>query len=98
MNPKIFQWLGLAFRAGKVVHGEEGAIKSIRSKQARLVLIASDASESTLKKITDKCSFYNVPLKVAMPREDLGRAIGKPERVTVAITDQGFAKRILDLM
>jgi ribosomal protein L7Ae-like RNA K-turn-binding protein len=98
MNPKIFQWLGLAFRAGKIVHGEEGVLKSIRSKQARVVLIADDASESTLKKFTDKCSFYDVPLKVALSRDRLGQAIGKPERVIVAVTDPGFAKRILDLM
>jgi ribosomal protein L7Ae-like RNA K-turn-binding protein len=98
MNPKIFQWLGLAFRAGKIVHGEGSVLTSIRSNQAKLVLIADDASEGTRKKFNDKCTFYKVTLKVATNREQLGHAIGKPERVVVAVTDQGFAERILDLM
>jgi ribosomal protein L7Ae-like RNA K-turn-binding protein len=98
MNPKLYSLLGLAFRAGKLVHGEEGVLKAVRSNQAKVVFIADDASASTQKKFTDKCSFYQIPLKQTMSRDKLGHAIGKAERVVVAVTDPGFAERMLDLM
>jgi len=35
---KFYRMLGLAARAGKVVHGEGGAVDSIRNKKAKLRL------------------------------------------------------------
>lgn len=98
MNSKLFQWLGLAYRAGRIVHGEEGVLKAVRSGQAQLVILAKDASEATAKKMINKCTFYDVPLIRTLSRQELGQAIGKAERVIVAVTDQGFAKRMLNLM
>ena len=50
----IYNFLGLAFRANKVITGES-VLKGIRSKRVDLVIIASDASENTKKKYIDKC-------------------------------------------
>lgn len=99
MNPKCFNLLGLAMRAGKLVSGEETVIKTIRSGKAALVIFTEDASQGTKKKITDKCSSYKVPFYEIMQRGELGHAIGKAERVVIALTDTGFAgqvKRLLD--
>ena len=54
--------LGLANRARKIISGEEFVVKEIRSGKAKLVLLSADASANTTKKITDKCTFYQVPL------------------------------------
>ncbi len=86
--------LGLASRARKLISGEEFVISNIRNGQAYLVLIASDASENTMKKITDKCGSYNVPYRVVEDRYILGATIGKDARVVVAVTDRGFAKKL----
>jgi ribosomal protein L7Ae-like RNA K-turn-binding protein len=90
--------LGLAYRARKVVSGEESVIKEIRGSQAHIVLLSDDASANTAKKVTDKCKYYNIPYKRIPNREILGRAIGKESRVVVAVTDQGFAKKLLNLL
>lgn len=95
------QWmslLGLANRARKLISGEELVVKEIRSGKARLVLLAEDASKNTEKKISDKCAYYQVPLKRVENRSLLGQAIGKEARVVVAILDEGFAKKLLTLL
>lgn len=97
-NNNWFPLLGLAYRARKVVSGEESVMKEIRSSSAKIVLLSGDASGNTAKKVTDKCKYYNIPYKRVSDREILGRAIGKESRVVVAVTDQGFAKKLLNLL
>jgi ribosomal protein L7Ae-like RNA K-turn-binding protein len=95
------QWmslLGLANRARKLISGEELVVKEVRSGRAKLVLLAADASANTAKKISDKCNYYQVPLKKVENRELLGQAIGKEARVTVAILDKGFATKLQTLL
>jgi ribosomal protein L7Ae-like RNA K-turn-binding protein len=88
--------LGLAMRAGKLVTGDEAVMKAVRSGEAKLVVLARDASENTGKKLADKCRSYGVPLVVGFNRQALGAAIGKQERVVLAVTDQRFADMIAD--
>ncbi|PLR69787.1 MULTISPECIES: YlxQ family RNA-binding protein [Bacillaceae] len=95
------QWmslLGLANRARKIVSGEELVIKEVRQSRAKLVLLSSDASDNTAKKVTDKCSYYRIPLVSVPDRYMLGQAIGKDARVVVAIVDAGFAAKIKTLL
>lgn len=91
---KALSSLGMAMRAGKLVTGDEIVLKAIRHKQAHLVIIAGDASANTKKKFNDKCGTYGIQLAEAFDREQLGRAIGKPERVVLAVTDAQFGKMI----
>jgi len=90
--------LGLANRARKVISGEELVLKEIRSGRAKLVLLADDASTNTAKKITDKSRYYNIKLKPVKDRYTLGSAIGKEARVVVAVTDIGFANKLMSLL
>lgn len=90
--------LGLANRARKIISGEELVVKEIRKKQAKLVLLSSDASDNTSKKIRNKCEYYQVPLRIVQDRYQLGQAIGKEERVVVAVLESGFAKKLLTLL
>ncbi|KIL35325.1 50S ribosomal protein L7ae [Cohnella kolymensis] len=93
---KVLSRLGLAMRAGKLASGEEIVMKAIRSGEAKLVLLAGDASENTGKKIADKCASYGIPLRIGFTRQELGAAVGKPERVIFAVTDKGFADMLTD--
>jgi len=90
--------VGLAFRARKCSTGEDTIINDIRNKKAKLVLIASDISESTRKKLTDKCNTFQIPYIEVEDRSILGSAIGKSERVAVAILDEGFATKLKTLL
>ncbi len=95
---KVLQLLGLATRAGKVVTGEELVVREIQGRRAHLVILAEDVSSNTMKKVTDKCSFFNVERHVWGSREELGHAIGKESRVVLAITDAGFAGKFSEYL
>jgi ribosomal protein L7Ae-like RNA K-turn-binding protein len=90
--------LGLAHRAGKVVLGEELVVREIQNGRAKLVILAKDASRNTSKKITDKCRYYQVPLRLAESRELLGHAVGKEARVAAALLEAGFAEKMAALL
>lgn len=98
MNDQYLNLLGLAFRARKIVTGEENLISHIKKHQVKLVLIANDASDNTQKKLTDKCTFYDVPYRIVDDRTRLSAAIGKQGRVAVGIVDEGFAQKLGELL
>ncbi len=87
--------LGLAYRARKLTYGTTNVIKSIRDGSAKLVIIASDTSDNTKKKITDKCKYYDVPFKIEFSSVEISNAIGKRNIMTVSILDSGFKEMLL---
>ncbi len=91
----VYSMLGLCLKAGKLVSGQEQTEKAVRDKTAQLVLVSSDASEGTNKRMHDKCASYNVPVFVYGLMEDMGRAVGRETRSCVAITDRGLADSIM---
>lgn len=91
---RIYSMLGLAMKAGKVVSGEFATDKSIKEGSAFLVIIALDASENTRKKFSNSCEFYKVPKFIYGTKDELGRAIGRDMRSSLAVTDEGFAKSL----
>ena len=96
MQDRVLMQLGLAARAGRVAAGGFSAEEAVKSRKARLVLIAEDAKTNTAKKFTDKCTFYKIPFRFYGTKEALGRAVGREERACVAVIDRGFAESILD--
>lgn len=90
-HSKTLSYLGLALRAGKLASGDEAVLKAVRSGTAKLVFLASDASDNAKKKYRDKCGYYGVPIIEIYERRELGRSVGKPERVVVAVTDEGLS-------
>ncbi|MFZ0370644.1 MAG: YlxQ family RNA-binding protein [Halobacillus sp.] len=98
MNKRYLNLLGLAFGAGKCTLGEEAIVRDIQKNRAKIVLIASDTGKQTKKKLTDKCSFYDIPCYMVDDRETLSHAIGKAGRVAIAVLDQGFAKKLQSLL
>ena len=94
MQSKIFSSLGLATKAGKTQSGEFCTEKSVKSFNAFLVILAEDASDNTKKMFTNMCTYYEVPCVIYGTKEELGHAMGKQFRASVAITDEGFAKMI----
>ena len=81
-----------------IVSGET-LIKSIAANETKLVVIANDASANTKKKITDKCHFYHVDYFIVDENiETISKAVGKNNRVALGIINQGFAKKIKELI
>lgn len=88
--------LGIAEKAGNVASGEFSTEKSIKEGKAFLVIVADDASENTKKSFQNMTDFYEVPMYIYGSKEELGRAIGKEFRASLAITNEGLAKSVED--
>jgi ribosomal protein L7Ae-like RNA K-turn-binding protein len=97
-DEKIYSFLGLAKKAGKVFTGDDTCERLIKTQKACVTVIAQDASPNTVKKFTDKCKSRDVPLKIFGTKELLGRFTGKEIRAVLVITDNGFAKRIIEMI
>ncbi len=91
---RILSMLGLAEKAGRIASGEFSAEKAVKTKQAFLVVIACDASDNTKKMFRNMCTFYQVPMYEYATKEELGHAIGKQYRASLAVTDEGFSKSL----
>lgn len=94
MQNKVLSILGLSMKAGKLLSGEFSVEQAVKANKAFIVIVAEDASENTKKLFRDKCTFYNVPEYEYGTKEQLGCAIGKEIRASVAVTDSGLANKI----
>ena len=95
IEKKILSLFGLATRAGKVASGEFQTETAVKSQTAFLVVVANDASNNTKKLFQDKCSFYKIPMIFFGTKEELGHAIGKEFRASLAVLDAGFATAVM---
>jgi ribosomal protein L7Ae-like RNA K-turn-binding protein len=95
LRDKLLGYLGLAKKAGKVALGSGAAEGAIRSAAAAVVIVAKDASENTVKRISDKCKFYQVGLMVYGTKEQIGRALGAGDTACAAVTDGQLAKAMI---
>ena len=51
---KIYSFLGLATRAGKIVSGDDSTLLELKRGNVKLVIVAEDASDNTKKLFKDK--------------------------------------------
>ena len=94
---KLLGMVGLAKRAGKISTGAFVCDKMIKTRRAKLVILASDASDNTKKTVTDSCKFYNIKLIELSDMANLGHITGGGERAVVSVNDNNFAKAITDI-
>lgn len=92
---KMLSTLGLCVKAGKVIFGVPMICEAMRrgGKDAPLIVLeASDTSDNTHKKISDKCKFYGVEhVRLCHDGARLGGAVGKTSKLSaVAVTDKGL--------
>ena len=99
MKPdKVLAMLSIAAKSGSVLSGEFSTEKAVKEGRAYLVIVAGDASDNTKKMFTNMCEFYEVPMFIYGTKDELGHAMGKEMRASLAITDPGFAKSLTKLL
>lgn len=92
---KVLGLLGLAKKAGKIEAGEEPTGAAARAKDARLLLIASDAADNSYRRLkhfadAGACLYAVIPCT----KDELGSALGRTSCAMVAVTDVGFAEAV----
>ena len=90
-------FLGMARKAGKLEIGEEFTGAAVRLKKARVIILASDASENARRRAENFSKAGNVPLiELKYTKAELGRALDKASPAMAAITDIGFAAAFVE--
>ena len=96
-NDPILHLLGLARKAGRLEIGEEPVGAVCRARQARLVLLASDAAANTNRRAAHFGEAGNVLwLEVPYSKAELGFHLGRGSCAMLAITDAGFAAAVTE--
>lgn len=94
MDRRIAGLLGICQKAGKLCGGEQACEAAVRNGSAKLVLLAVDASENTVKKFENQTAYYSVELRRIGQKQELGALLGKAERAVLAIADEGFSEKL----
>ena len=92
MKNKILSLLGFATKAGKLGFGFEAARDALRDKKSKLVLIASDISEKSLKEMkfySEKANVRCIELK-DLTIIDVSNSVGRKCGI-ISVNDNGFA-------
>ncbi|HSQ33586.1 MAG TPA: ribosomal L7Ae/L30e/S12e/Gadd45 family protein [Peptostreptococcaceae bacterium] len=97
-NDKIYTFLGLAQRAGKIVSGDDSTLMELKKNKVVLVIIASDASNNTKKTFVDKSTYRDVEYIEFSNKVELGYSIGKSPRAVIGIKDKSFANKIKEMI
>ena len=92
----ILSLLGLSLRGGRLAVGEEPVEAVARARDARVLLLASDAADGTRRRCEHfaahgDCMWLQIPFTKA----ELGRALGRTSVALAAVTDVGLAAALL---
>ena len=89
--------LTLSKRAGKLLLGFDVVKEAVQNRTAKLIVLASDLSPKTKKEVRFLLESQPVPVQDSSLRMDeIWYLLGKKAGV-IAITDDGFAKKLLSL-
>ena len=91
-DDRILSLIGLCLRGGRLAVGEEPVEAAARARDARVLLLAADASDNTRRRVqhfadAGQCLWIRVPC----PKDVLGRAVGRTSVAVAAVTDTGLA-------
>ena len=91
---KVLNTLGMCACARKISYGET-LLKDIKNKKVYLVVVASDASDNSKKKIIDKCIYYKCEYVVCLNKESITKSIGRVDLVSsIGIKDYNLVKKL----
>ena len=92
---RVLNLIGLAQKAGRLAVGEEPTGAAARARDARLILVAADAAENSVRRVrhfadAGQCLWC----RIGADKDALGRAVGRSSCAMLAVMDVGFAEAI----
>lgn len=99
MQNKALGLLGISHKGGNVEIGEEPVGSAAAAGKARLIILAADAADHTLRKARSFASRHDTPLiQVDGTKDELGAMFGRTTVAMLTITDIFLAERFLTLL
>ncbi len=92
VESKALNYLALARKASRVELGEEPVGAAARGQKARLIIVASDATDHTWRRaLSFVAETEQICLKVPFSKDQLGQAVGRTALALAAFTDPALA-------
>ena len=89
---KALNYMALARKAGRIELGEEPVGAAARAQKARLVIVASDASDHSWRRARSfVANTEQLCIRVDFTKDQLGQAIGRTDLAMAAFTDPALA-------
>ena len=89
---RALNYIALARKAGRIELGEEPAGAAARAQKARLVIVASDASDHTWRRAQSfVAGTQQQCIRVSFTKDEMGLAIGRTSLAIAAFTDPALA-------
>lgn len=93
----LLDLVGLAARAGALVHGTDATRRAVREGGVLYVLVAGDVAPGQSGKLLPLLEARGVPYAHTLSRVALGAATGREFVSAIGITQDGFARRARQL-
>ena len=96
MREKALNYIGLMRKANAIQIGENDTGAAVKANNAKLVLLAADASDNAAKRAEGFVFERNVPLiTVPFTKEEISDKVGKTGCSMAAVCDTGFADALM---
>lgn len=93
---KALNYMALARKAGRIELGEEPVGAAARTGHAKLVVVASDASDHTWRRAKSYVAGTNQQcIRLPYSKDDMGMAIGRTSLAIAAFSDAALALAFL---
>ncbi len=99
LTNKVYGLLGISMKAGKITFGTDSTMDMLSKRKIKLIIVAKDSSQRTIRHFEEKCEEYNIPFYIFGSKEEISNAIGKDNKTVIGIKDKNLAdaiKKILD--
>lgn len=70
----------------------------VKSGKVLLILADEGTSAASIKSVRDMCEYYDTPMLMVSPKETLSMASGRANTKFVGVTDNGFAKKLSEII
>lgn len=98
MINKVYGLLGITAKAGKILSGTDLVLEEMAKKRVKLVIVAEDASEKTIKNMKYYCNKEKIDIILYGTINDNSKAIGKKNRAVIGIKDINLADNIKNII
>jgi ribosomal protein L7Ae-like RNA K-turn-binding protein len=96
MREKILNMMGLMRRANAIAIGETNTGAAVRSGKAKILLLASDASDNARRRAEGFVyGRSTVMLRIPFTKEEISEKVGLNGCSMAAVTDIGFANALM---
>ena len=94
MKDKVLNYMGLAARGRMLVNGYNTCMFMAGKGKIKLIILAEDLAENSMKKMVSLAAMHNIPYIVYGTKEVLSHRTGNVEAGIFGVTDENLAAAI----